>query len=235
MSSLMRNTRRGNEVVIGDVMCDLEKESAAERKLGGLFPIVTVMTHADGSKSIPIQEIYKIEDAYYRDREADYQKGLKEGYEKGHAEGLAIGKAQAAKVLKDFDQAIKQVVGQRHALLEEAKQQVLQLVIQISKKVTYGAFEADPEVTIKLISGVIDSLNDRSQMKIKVNPNHLPVVEQHIDTFMENSTSIKDIEILPDPRVKYGGCFIETPSGDIDARLESQFEIVENTIAAEED
>lgn len=235
MSSLLRNVRSGSQVVIGEVMCDLEREGAAEKKLGSLFPLVNVMTHPDGSKSIPIQEIYRIEEAYVKGRQAEYQRGLKEGHEKGHNEGLAIGKAESRQVLKDFEQAIRQVTGQRQALLEEAKQQVLQLVIQISKKVTYDAFEADPEATVKLISGVIDSLTDRSQLKIKVNPNHLPVVEQHIDTFMQGSTSIKDIEILPDPRVKYGGCFIETPSGDIDARLESQFEIIENTIAAPEE
>ncbi len=235
MSSLLRNVRSGSQVVIGEVMCDLEKEGAAEKKLGSLFPLVSVMTHPDGSKSIPVQEIYRIEEAYEKGRQAEYQRGLKEGHEKGHNEGLAIGKAESRQVLKDFEQAIRQVTGQRQALLEEAKQQVLQLVIQISKKVTYDAFEADPEATVKLISGVIDSLTDRSQLKIKVNPNHLPVVEQHIDTFMQGSTSIKDIEILPDPRVKYGGCFIETPSGDIDARLESQFDIIENIIAAPEE
>ena len=235
MSNLLRNVRRGSEVVIGEVLCDLEQENAAEQKLGGLFPLVTVMTHPDGSKSIPIQEIHKIEEAYRRDRQADYQKGLREGYEKGHAAGLAVGKAEAQKVLGDFEQAIGQVVAQRQALLEEAKHQVLQLVIQTSRKVTCNAFEADPELTVKLISGVIESLTDRSKLKIKVNPNHLPVVEQHINTFLEGSTSIKDIEILPDPRVKYGGCFIETPSGDIDARLESQLEIIETTIASPEE
>jgi len=73
-------------------------------------------------------------------------------------------------------------------------------------------------------------LLDRSRLKIRVNPNHLPLVEQNIETFMKGSAAIKEIEIAADPRVQYGGCFIETPRGDIDARLESQFEVIEDTI-----
>jgi flagellar biosynthesis/type III secretory pathway protein FliH len=35
--------------------------------------------------------------------------------------------------------------------------------------------------------------------------------------------------------VKYGGCFIETPTGDIDARLESQFEVISDAVLGAEE
>ena len=85
-----------------------------------------------------------------------------------------------------------------------------------------------------MIRGVIDSLIDRSRLKIKVNPDHLPIVEQNIDRFLEGSTTIKELAIEPDPRVKHGGCFIETPTGDIDARLESQFDVIADTLCGGE-
>jgi flagellar biosynthesis/type III secretory pathway protein FliH len=55
-------------------------------------------------------------------------------------------------------------------------------------------------------------------------------VEQNINRFLKGSTSIKEITIEPDLRVSYGGCFIETPTGDIDARLESQFEVIDEVL-----
>jgi flagellar assembly protein FliH len=100
--------------------------------------------------------------------------------------------------------------------------------------VTFDAVEADPDLTAKMISAVIDSLIDRSRLIIKVNPDFLPVMEQHMNRFLESSTSIKDLKFEADPRVRHGGCFIETPSGDIDARLESQFEVVEEAILNDE-
>jgi flagellar assembly protein FliH len=77
---------------------------------------------------------------------------------------------------------------------------------------------------------MIDQLVDKSRLKIKVHPDHLPIMEQNIDRFLQNSTAIKELTFEADPRVRMGGCFIETPSGDIDARLESEFEIIENAI-----
>ena len=60
------------------------------------------------------------------------------------------------------------------------------------------------------------------------------IVEQNINTYLKGSTAIKELAIVPDARVRYGGCFIETPNGDIDARLESQFEILADALLANE-
>ena len=138
-------------------------------------------------------------------------------------------------VLSQFEAAIKDAIDQRAAMLEEARQGILDLVLLISRKVTFDAVEADPELTLKMIDGVINSLLDRSRLKIKVNPDHLPIVEQNIDNFLKGSATIKEIKIEADPRVRHGGCFIETPTGDIDARLESQFEVVEGAILTDEE
>ena len=51
-----------------------------------------------------------------------------------------------------------------------------------------------------------------------------------MDRFLSGSTAIKDLQFEADPRVREGGCFIETPTGDIDARLESQFEVIEHVL-----
>ena len=61
------------------------------------------------------------------------------------------------------------------------------------------------------------------------------VIEQGIDRFLGGSTSIKELTVVPDPRVRFGGCFIETPTGDIDARLESQFEVIEDALRIDEE
>ena len=219
---------------IGEKNLDRVKELSAERRLGSLLPEIVVITDPDGAKLIPVQEIDKIEsflnEQVQKASQDNLQKGQKAGYDRGLGEGLA----KASEVLGQFNAAIKDTVTQRESLLVEAKQKILELVIQISRKVTYDAVRADPDLTLGMISGVIDSLVDRSRLKIKVHPDHLPIIEQNIETFLKGSTTIKEISIDSDPRVRYGGCFIETPTGDIDARLESQFEVIEETILAGE-
>lgn len=220
---------------IGEKHLDREKEVTAERKLGELLPDVVVLTDPDGAKLIPVQEVDKIERFLNEQVRKASQTSLRSGDKAGYDRGLAEGLAKASEVLGQFDAAIKDAVAQRETLLVEAKQKILDLVIQISRKVTFDAVKADPELTLEMISGVIDSLVDRSRLKIRVHPDHLPIIEQNIDTFLKGSTTIKEIAIESDPRVRYGGCFIETPTGDIDARLESQFEVIEETILASEE
>ncbi len=226
MSKLIRYTTEAPSVFIGERQLDSTIEARAEERLAQLFPIVAVATDANGSRLIPIQEIFKI-DHLVRE---EVKKAREEGYRQGHEAGLHKGAEEASKILKEFDRAIRDTIEQREALFNESRDQVLDLVTQISRKVTFGAVEIDPDVTLEIINGVINTLIDRSRLKIKVNPNHLPIVEQNINRFLKGSTSIKEITVEPDPRVNYGGCFIETPTGDIDARLESQFEVIDEVL-----
>ncbi len=47
---------------------------------------------------------------------------------------------------------------------------------------------------------------------------------------MGDNTAIKEFEIMADSRIRVGGCFIETPSGDIDARLESMYSVIKQAL-----
>ncbi|MBU8934568.1 MAG: hypothetical protein KOO62_11265 [candidate division Zixibacteria bacterium] len=229
MSKLIRNASVGATVYVGDRHVDWDRERQAEQHLAKMFPVVAIMTDADGVKFIPIEEVFKMEKLHNQ----ALANAKEEGRKLGHKAGLSEGLIKAEKVLHQFETAVMDSISQRESLLEEARQNVLELVFQMARKVTYDAIKLDPEVNCEIISGVIDSLVDRSRLKIRVNPDHLPIVEQNIDAFLKGATSIKEISIAPDPRVRYGGCFIETPNGDIDARLESQFEVLEDALLSD--
>ena len=225
-SNIIRQAKKAPTVYVGEKNLDFDRENLAASKLGALFPIVSIMTDSDGARFIPIEEVFKIDKLHLEARQKSFEEGKTEGLESGLAQGLV----KAEVVLKKFDKAIKNAIEQRHQLFEESKQKILELVLQISKKVTFDAIEVDPDSTLKMISGVIDTLLDRSKIRILVNPDHLPILEQNIDTYLKGSTTFKELTVVPDARVRYGGCFIETPNGDIDARLESQFEVIEDTL-----
>ena len=231
MSKIIKNTLDAPAIFIGERQHDLHAEANAEGKLRSLFPMVAVMTSPDGAKLIPVKEVNKIEAEYHKGKQDAYDEGYKIGYESGNNKGLN----EARQILGQFEQAIKEAVNQREILLEEAKQQILELVVKISRKVTIDAVEIDREATALMIARIIDGLIDRSHLKVKVNPNHLPVVEQNIARFLSANTALKEIIFEADPRVRFGGCFIETPGGDIDARLESQFEVITEVIQTGED
>jgi len=228
LSKIIRHSTDAPTVFIGEKNLDFDMEAQAEKRLGVLFPVVSVITDYDGAKLIPIQEVFKIEAHLKNEMDQERQKGYEQGFKAGHDKGLE----EASRVLEQFDHAIRDAVAQRESILEEAREKVLDLIVEISRKVTFNSLEIDPETTLDMINGVIDTLIDRSRLKIKVNPGHLPIVEQNIERFLKGSATIKEIAIEADPRVRHGGCFIETPSGDIDARLESQFEVIKEVLVS---
>ena len=230
MSKVVRITKEAPVVYIGDKRLDREKNAESMSILTQVFPEVRVETAGDGIKLIPVREILKINQVLTHEKEHSAKSGREQGYQQGLKEGLAM----AEKVMHDFENAISSAINERQRLLEDAKTNILSLVMQISRKVTFDAVSVDPEATLHIISKVVDSLVDKSFIRIKVNPDHLPIVEQNIDRFLKNNSTIKEIKIEPDSRVNYGGCLIETPTGDIDARLDSQLNSIEQTLISEE-
>ena len=226
MSNVVRHAVIAPTIVIGDHHLDSQAEMAAERKLAHLFPHVEYLTAPTGAKLISVLEIDKFEESLEATRESAQRSGLEQGRKAGYEQGMA----EARRVMQQFEQAIGDAVRSRAVMLDEAKQKILELVVRISRKVTCDAIDIDREKTAAMIAGVVDQLTDRSKLKILVHPDFLPVVEQNIQRYLANQSVIRELTIEADPRVKLGGCFIQTPTGDIDARLESQFAVVEDVL-----
>jgi len=222
---------RDEKVTIGEFRSDIEADNLAEKKLATSFKDINVVTTIEGKKMIPIQELLKIDRGLIKERQTAYN----QGYADGRKLGLEEGHKEAKKVIDNFASVIKDATGQREILYEEAHRKILELVLKIARKVTFEAARVDPDVTASIISGTIEKLVDKSKITVKVHPDQLPLIEQQIDRFKGDSTAIKEILIEPDKRVRYGGCFIETPTGDIDARVESQMDVITEEINGLED
>ncbi len=225
------------KVIIGDFRIDIENDRQAEKIVRAEFPEIEIITSVEGNKLIPVASLLKLSE---RLKEEDKQRRLtfaeeannaaKNGYQEGYRDGLKKGHQEAQKVIDNFASLIQSAVGQRENLYRDAHRKIVDLVLEIARKVTFDAARIDPEVTAGIISGVIGKLVDKSNIKVKVHPDHFPVIQQQIDRFAGDSDAIRGVNIEPDPKVRHGGCYIETPTGDIDARVESQMNIIANSL-----
>jgi flagellar assembly protein FliH len=215
-----------NRVIIGEFRSDLEADKIAETKLTSRFANITITHSIEGRRLVPIQEIAKIEQALEKEKEEAYKRGYAEGRRTGKEEGYL----EAKKVIDNFAGLIKDAISQREALYNDARKEILELILKIARKVTFSALQVDPNLTAEIISNVIRRLIDKTKIKIKVHPNHLPMIQSQIERFRGDSPDVKEMTIEADARVRYGGCIIETPSEDIDARVESQLEIITESL-----
>ncbi|MCP4567859.1 MAG: hypothetical protein GY841_09805 [FCB group bacterium] len=230
MSNVLTLPMGDEKVVIGEYIVDRDAEKEAETLIETTHPHVMVLTTNLGKKQIPLQHLLLIEKKYRDEIKAAYQRGLEEGQTSGYEKGANDGREEARKVVASLTGLINDVTRQRQKLLSEAREHIFEMVIQVSKKLSFEAAALNPEITMSIIAGAIDQLLDKSKINVKVNPDHLPEIEQHIDRYRGRDTAIKEITFEADPRVRAGGCFIETPSGDVDARMESMFEIIRQSL-----
>ncbi len=230
LSKLLTSPSIGNKVIIGEYRRDIETDRQSAKKVAGRFLGITIITTTEGKKLIPIQDLVRIEEQFQQEKEETDREAYERGRIDGHKAGLSEGHREAQIVVNNFASVVKDIIGQRETLMEEARHRILELVIEISKKVTFNAARIDPEITAEIINGAINGLVDKSKIRVKVHPDHLPHIEQQIDRFKGDSTAIKELIIEPDTRVRFGGCFIETPSGDIDARVDSQMDIISESL-----
>lgn len=216
--------------MIGQYSSDQERERQAELLIEQTYPELMVVKSVEGKKQVPLQDLLTLDERIRTEMKETYVKGHEEGFKEGHSQGVHEGREEARRVVASLSGLLEDITNQRHQLLAEAKEKILELILKISKRLTFTSAEFDPNITMSIINGTIDQLLDKRNIKVKVHPDHLPELEQHIDKFKGNHTAIKEFIIEPDPRIRVGGCFIETPAGDIDARLESMYDVIKQAI-----
>lgn len=235
MSNVRSLPLSSEKVYIGDETIDRQAEREAERILSAHHPELRIITTPNGKKQIALQDIMLLERRFLAEKEGAEKASFDRGRQAGYAAGLTDGQREARQVVASLSGLINDVTAQRQIILSEAKSKILDLILKISQRLTFASADVNPEITQSIIAGAMDQLLDKSRIKVKVNPRHFPELERYIDRFRSRDTAIKEFSIEPDPRVRSGGCFIETPAGDIDARLESMYDVISQAILGGEE
>ncbi|HSH00502.1 MAG TPA: FliH/SctL family protein [candidate division Zixibacteria bacterium] len=211
---------------IGQIREDADLSATAADILARRYPDVHIETGLDGKRWMALKEMVRVDARVNELMRSEYERGRSAG----EASGLERGRGEARQALDAFEGAVCDAVQQRETLLRDAESNIIELILKIARKLTFDAVRLDPDITAQIVRGAIESLVDKREIAVQVHPDHLPQLEQVMDEFESLSTEIRKISLQPDARVGHGGCFIRTPSGDIDARLESQFQIIEETV-----
>lgn len=227
LSRIIRGGVSGAPLRIGEVHTDVARSKADLDLIYEYFPDVELEITAEGNRVIPAREARKL---VKRLVDRGVQEKLS-GEEAGRKSGLETGRVESERVVAELSKAIADAVNQRDALLREAETHITDIIFKVAQKVTFQAAQIDPEITSAVVQGAIETLVDKRNITVLVHPDHYQSINDTLDRFKAVSSEIRELKIEADPRISVGGCFIRTPTGDIDARLESQFESIKETMS----
>jgi flagellar assembly protein FliH len=148
---------------------------------------------------------------------------LKKGFTDGLKKGKEQQKLEAAQTVKTLTLLIQELNDLKQKILETAEEQIVALALAIAQKVIHTEIATRREIIQGVLKDAIRSIVDRENMKIHVHPLDFQYMIEIKADFLSNFDGVKNIVFEEDETVQRGGAVIETLFGEVDARIDQQF------------
>jgi len=172
----------------------------------------------------------EMEDEVRKTLDGEVKAAQDKGREEGKESGFAEGKAEVERLISRTQVMLERAQDKRGEILAETEQEIIDLVLLISRKVIKVLSENQRNVIISNVIQALRKVKSKGACLIKVNMDDLQLATEHKQEFIKLVEGVKDIQILEDTSVDPGGCIIETDFGEIDARISSQLAELESKI-----
>ena len=156
-----------------------------------------------------------------------------QGFRQGEEAARQTLTAQLSPVLNAFQQATTEIVHLHATVLQQAEQDVITLAFQLARKIIqYEALE-HREVLAATLTRALERVVAQDQIVVRVHPDDLHYATEIKEEPGHAPGDIKTLTVQGDTNVSRGGCLVESRLGTIDARIEAQFEELEQRFRAQ--
>ena len=149
-----------------------------------------------------------------------FNKGEKAGFDSA-GERIESLQAMLTGAIEELDRVQNQI---RH----DAEKEVVELALVVAERIVRQELASNREAIAGVVGEALKKVEHQQSVVIRMNPADIQLLDQSRLPFSDtvdqpNNTRIR---IEADESISRGGCFIETETGDVDARIETQLEII---------
>lgn len=180
---------------------------------------------------IELEEWRRREEGHFlKQAEDEKRRAYEEGYQLGMQDGTHHAKEQFKFQLQKAADILEQAYEEKKAVIQEAEPFVIELTMEIAKKVLYQEVKTNPEVLIHLIKQTLASVYETSSISIGVAPEDFTFVQKQREQLLAVGNGQVEIKVVPDYSIEQGGCIIRTSSGSVDARIDVQLSEIKKVL-----
>lgn len=150
------------------------------------------------------------------------QQAHNEGFEAGHVEGYENITQELQDKIISVNNFAQSTFDVKNNIVKSAHSDIINLVIQIAKKVCSKSLELDDGVLKELTKSAIRNLKDKEEITIIVNPQMAEKIYSISEELKEQIPQLSSIKIIEDNSVSPDGTIVESPLSRVDARVKSQ-------------
>lgn len=156
------------------------------------------------------------------DVEALRQQAYQQGVEAGKQEAWQLAQQEIDALQQNMQVLIQSIPSELTRVLSEAEPQLLDLALSIAKKIIQTEVAQNPNVIAGVVHAALEQVQNQTIIAIHLNPDDVETLQPEF--------SDGRIELIPDSAVQRGGCRVETDLGELDATLETQWEMIERSM-----
>ncbi len=161
------------------------------------------------------------------------QKAYVDGFAKGERDALESAKRIFEPPIKSLEKALLELERVKEEICFNAEKETVELALAIAKKIVGHEVMTNRELVLRVVKEALKKVADHDRITVRINPSDLEVCRNakfQLSDLIDNNESISFEE---DDKIVRGGCVIETNLGDIDARIQKQLCVVEETFKSE--
>lgn len=157
-----------------------------------------------------------------------------EAMEEGKQQGLAEAQHQIADQLQQAAESCNTIM--EAALLEArqtvlgAENQIVELVLAISRKIIYDELDDRPEVILGIVRAALERVRDQNHINIHVSLDDYERILQARNELQSIVGAEQILIITADTVLVRGGCMIETSFGTVEAGVDTQLESIRRAL-----
>ncbi|MBN2644263.1 MAG: hypothetical protein JXR59_02170 [Desulfuromonadaceae bacterium] len=156
----------------------------------------------------------------------------KQAYEEGRLAGRAEMEQQFDTTLAAFGSLSRELSALREKILQRNTGDMVQLVMAVAARVIRREVEEHEEIILQTIKRAIQAAVRAEEFHLHLHPDDLAVVQDQKPLLIAAVNGLKNIEFVADVSLGRGGCLVESPTGRVDATIETQLDEIFQAIVA---
>jgi flagellar biosynthesis/type III secretory pathway protein FliH len=201
--------------------------------LGGLPPECRPGLAAGAGEAAAVPETPTIEDI----AQQAYCRGFGEGERSGFEQGEKAGAAAAERELSRLKEGLLRLLAELEDLhcksCREMEGELVDLALAVARKITRHELNTRPETVAATLREVLSQVAHATRVTVRMNPEDLKRLSGPEAQPCGDSLAAAQARFEADPTLTPGGFLVETDLGDLDARIERQFQAVEEAFRRE--
>lgn len=159
-------------------------------------------------------------------REID-KKAYAKGFARGEKAGIESGNEKFESVVNSINQGLSELIKLRQNIYLETEQEIVKLAMTIARKIVCNEIRVNKNAVVNVVKEAVKKVDGSERVKVKLSSKDFEFIKSEKSAIIDKITDIENVGFEMDESISGGGCIIETDSGDIDARIEKQFQAVE--------